>query len=171
MKFGTKVQNGNAQKVKEPDWNNAGKTGFWAFSRDFIICFFWFFAQKCVLAMPKTWPRSIFEKIFFRPKMPEIAVFADFHPTFSLYFNNNDYHQAWFNYQKNWFLKPGLFKNRRAVDFRRKNGKSWISRAVLYILWRNFARWYKMARPKKCDRARFSKNIFFRPGIFSRFHH
>ena len=40
--------------------------------------------------MPKTWPSPIFEKIFFPAEnagnMPEIAVSADFHWTFSLYF-------------------------------------------------------------------------------------
>ena len=68
----------------------AGKTGFLAFSRDFIISFFWFFAQRCVLIMPKMWPSPIFEKKFFPAEnvgnMPEIADFADFHLTFSLHF-------------------------------------------------------------------------------------
>ena len=66
--------------MTEPDFRkknflaeNAGKTGFWAFSRDFSISIFWFFAQRCVLIMPKIWPTPIFEKIFFRPKMPEIC--------------------------------------------------------------------------------------------------
>ena len=43
----------------------AGKTGFLAFSRDFIISFIWFFAQRCVLTMLKTWPSPSFEKNFF----------------------------------------------------------------------------------------------------------
>ena len=51
----------------------AGKTGFLAISWDFIISFFWFFAQRCVLIMPKIWLSSIVEKIFFRPKIPEIC--------------------------------------------------------------------------------------------------
>ena len=42
----------------------AEKTGFLAFSRDFISCFFWFFAQRCVLAKPKTWPSPIFKNFF-----------------------------------------------------------------------------------------------------------
>ena len=83
----------------------AGKTGFLAFSRDFIISFFYFFAQRCVLAMPITWASSIFEKNFFPAEnagnIPEINVFADFVWTFSLYFvifslknimNNNAHH-------------------------------------------------------------------------------
>ena len=60
----------------------AGKTGISQFPRDFIISFFQFFAQRCVLAMPKMWPSLIFEKKFFPAEnagnMPEIAVFADF---------------------------------------------------------------------------------------------
>ena len=44
---------------------NAGKTGFLAFFQDFIISFFWFFAQRRVLAMAKTWSSPIFEKKFF----------------------------------------------------------------------------------------------------------
>jgi len=66
------MQNGNAQNVTEPDFRikifpgeYAGKTVFLAFSRDFIISFFCFFAQICVLTMPKTWQIQIFEKIFF----------------------------------------------------------------------------------------------------------
>ena len=83
----------------------AGKTGFLAISRDFIISFFQFFAQRCVLAMLITWPSPIFEKNFFPAEnagnMPEIAVFANFARTFSLYFvvfslknitNNNAHH-------------------------------------------------------------------------------
>ena len=64
----------------------AGKAGFWAFSRDFIISFFSFFAQRCVIGMPKTWRSHV---IFFPAEnagiMPEIAAFAVFHLTFFLY--------------------------------------------------------------------------------------
>ena len=62
--------------------------------------------------MPKTWPSPIFEKNFFPAEnagnMPEIAVFADFHWTFSLYFfvfshkdiyDGNTQDLAWFNFQ------------------------------------------------------------------------
>ena len=83
----------------------AGKTGFLTLSRDFIIIFFQFFAERCVLAMLITWPSPILEKNFFPAEnpgnMPEIAVFADFIRTFSLYFavfslknitNNNAHH-------------------------------------------------------------------------------
>ena len=92
------MQNGKAQNVTEPDFlkkqfsgrkcrKYAGKTGSLAFSRDFIISFFQFFAQRYVLAMLITWPSPIFEKNFFPAEnagnMPEIAVFVDFHRTFS----------------------------------------------------------------------------------------
>ena len=64
-----------------------GKTGFLAFSRDFIICFSSFFLQRRVLAILKIWLSSIFEKIFFLAEnagnMPEIAVSANFLWTFS----------------------------------------------------------------------------------------
>ena len=43
----------------------AGKTGFLAISRDFIISFFQFFAQRCILVMLITWPSPIFDKFFF----------------------------------------------------------------------------------------------------------
>ena len=89
------------------------------------------FAQRCVLAMPKTWPSSIFEKFFFRPKIPEIRrkspflqIFIRLFPYISLFFfshkniiNNNFHHQAWFNCQQNWFLKPELSKNRQNSRF------------------------------------------------------
>ena len=101
IKFCTLMQNDNVQDVTEPYfWKKyfscrkcrkyAGKTGLLAFFRDFIISFFWFFAQRCVLAKPKTWLSPIFEKFFFPAEnagnMPEIAVFADFFRDFSSYF-------------------------------------------------------------------------------------
>jgi hypothetical protein len=60
MKYGTKMQNGNVLNVAEPDFQKtyfsgrkcrkyAGKTGFLAFSRDFIIGYF--FAQTGILGM------------------------------------------------------------------------------------------------------------------------
>ena len=108
----------------------SGKTGFLTFSQDFIISFFWFFAQRCVLTMLKTWLSPIFEKKFFPAEnagnMPEIAVFAYFVRVFSSYFvvfshkniiNSNTHYQACFNCQKNWFLKPELSKNCRNSQF------------------------------------------------------
>ena len=67
----------------------AGKTGFLAFSQAFFISFIRFFAQRYILAMPKTWLSLIFEKNFFPAENPEnmleIAVFANFHCTFSIF--------------------------------------------------------------------------------------
>ena len=108
----------------------AGKTSFLAFPRDLIFSFFWFFAQRCILGMSKTWPNPIFEKNFFPAEnagnMPEIAVFADFVWGFSSYFvifshkniiNNNTHHRACLNCHKSWFLMPELSKNRQRSQF------------------------------------------------------
>ena len=66
------------------------KTGFWNFLENFIISFFWIFAQRWVLGMLNTWSSPIFEKSFFTAEnagnMPEMTVFADFHWTFGLHF-------------------------------------------------------------------------------------
>ena len=127
---------------------NAGnipeKPLFGIFSR-FYHYFFWFFAQRCVLTMHKTWLSPIFEKIFFPAEnagnMPEIAVFADFLWVFSSYFvffSHKNLINAiptinFFNCHKNLFLKPELSKNRRNSQFSPENSISWISRAVLDI--------------------------------------
>ena len=81
------------------------------------------------------------------------------------------------------FWSRNFLKIAGTADFRRKNGISWISRAVLYIFHETLHTDAKL-QYLKCDRARFSKkNIIFRPkspeicrknrffGIFSRFHH
>ena len=91
------MQNGNAQNVTEPDFRkkifNAGnmpENQFFGISSRFSLFFSDFLLKECVLAMLKTWPSSIFEKNVFLAKntgnMLEIAVFADFHWSFSLYF-------------------------------------------------------------------------------------
>ena len=159
MKFGTLMQNGNTQNVTDPDFRKkfisgrkcrkyAGKTGFLAFSRDFFISFFWFFAQRCVLTMLKTWSSPIFKKNFSPAEnagsMPEISVFADFHWTFSLYFvifscKNISYsitmptinHGLIVN--KTDFCSRNFLKIAGTAHFRRKNGISPISPAVLNI--------------------------------------
>ena len=153
---------------------NAGKTGFLTFSRNFIINFFWFFAQICVLAMSKTWPRAIFQKNSFPAEnagnMPEIAVFADFHRTFSynisLFFHRKTLlttmptikHGSIVN--KTDFCNRNYLKIAGTADFRRKNGISWISRAVRYIFSWNFAHWCKMAMSKMWQSLIFEKHIF-----------
>ena len=83
----------------------AGKTGLLAISQDFIISFFQFFAQRCVLAMLITLPSPIFEKKFFPAEYAGNRRFCRFCPDFSLIFrcfsfknitNNNAHHKAWF---------------------------------------------------------------------------
>ena len=115
------MQNGNAQKVTEPDFqknnfpaenavNMPEKPVFRHFLEISSLVFSDFFAPRCVLAIFKTWLSPIFEKNFFPAEntgnMPELAIFADFHWTFFLYvvvfslkniINNNAHHQAWFN--------------------------------------------------------------------------
>ena len=72
--------------------------------------------QRCVLAMPKTWIESDFwEKFFSRTKMPEIAVFADFHWIFALKYvvfshKNNTYYPARFNFNKTDFWSRKFLK-------------------------------------------------------------
>ena len=102
----------------------AGKTDFLAFSRDIIISFIRFFAQRCVLAMLITWPSPIFEKIFFSGRKcrkyagnRRFCRFSlDFFLIFRCFFTQtlsttNVHHQAWLNCQYNWFLLPKLSKN------------------------------------------------------------
>ena len=87
--------------------------------------------------MLKTWPSPIFKENFFPAEnagnMPEIAVFADFHRTFSLYF-------VVFSHKTLLMIMPtinhGLIVNKTdfcsrnflkvagTADFRRKNGIS-----------------------------------------------
>ena len=158
--------------------------------KDFIVSFFWCFAQRCVLAMLKTWPSPIFEKNFFPAEntgnMPEIAVFADFHQTFSLNFvvfsHKNIIDNNGSIVIKTDFWSWNFLKIAGTANFRQKNGISWISRAALYTFSWNFAHWSKMTIPKIWGRPIFERlfipaenagnmpeNRFF--GIFSRFHH
>ena len=70
----------------------AGKTVFLAISRDFIISFFQFFAQRCILAMLITWASPIFDKKFFPAenagKIPEKPVFGHFLKILPLVFSD-----------------------------------------------------------------------------------
>ena len=56
----------------------------------YVRSFAYSFARSFVRSFVLSWPSPIFEKIFFPAEntgnMPEIAVFGDFHGTFSLYF-------------------------------------------------------------------------------------
>ena len=75
------------------------KTGYLAFSRDFINNFFWFFAQICLLRMPKTWPSLIFEKFFSGRKCRKYArnrrFWSDFFLIFLCFLFTQHYY--WFN--------------------------------------------------------------------------
>ena len=120
--------------------------------------------------MPTTWPSPIFEKFFFRPNMTEIAVFPDFHWTFSLLsvvFSHKSIsliitmptikHGSIVN--KTDFCSRNFLKIAGTADFGRKNGISSISWAVLFIyheILPTDAKWQYL----KCDGARLSKNIF-----------
>ena len=140
------------QKKKFSSRKYAGKTSFLAFSRDFIISFFRFFAQRCVLAMPKIWLNWIFEKNFFWPKMPEIyrispflLIFIWLFPYISLFFHTKTLfittptikHHA-FVYKTD-FCTRNFLKIAGTADFYRKNCISWFSRAVVDIFSLNFA--------------------------------
>ena len=58
------------------------------------------------------------------------------------------------------FCSRNCLKIAGTADFRRKNGISWISRAVLYIFSWNFAHWCKMAIPKMWRSPIFEKHFF-----------
>ena len=121
----------------------AGKTGFWAFSRNFIINFFLIFFTKMLFSNAQNMTEFDFWRKFFLAEndrnMPEIAVFADFYWTYTktliamppikhgLIFNKTD------------FCSRSFLKIAGTADFRRKNGISWISRAVIHISSWNFA--------------------------------
>ena len=110
------------------------------------------------------------KKKFFRPKLPEVAVFADFVWFFSSYFavfshkniiNSNTYHQACFNCQKKTdFWSWNCLKIARTANFRWKNTISWIFWAVLDFFSWNFAPWCKIIMFKMWQSPIFEKNIF-----------
>ena len=162
---------------------------FGIFSR-FHNLFFWFFAQRCILGMFKTWLSPIFGENFFPAENAGNCHFTDFHRTFSLYFvvfshkniNNNAHHMHGSFVNKTDFCSRNFLKVAGTADFCRKNGNSWISRAELYIFSWNLAHWSKMVISKIWQSPIFEKYIF-RPkfpeicrknrifGIFLRFYH
>ena len=58
------------------------------------------------------------------------------------------------------FCSRNFLKIAGTANFRRENGISWISRAVLYIFSWNFAHWCKMAMSKIWPSPIFEKHIF-----------
>ena len=117
---------------------------------------------------------DFWENFFFRPKMPEICrkspflqIFIRLFLNISLFFHTKTLlktmptikHGSTVN--KTYFWSRNCLKIAGTADFRRKNGISWISRAVLYIFSWNFAHWCEMAIPKMW-RSQIFENIFFR---------
>ena len=113
----------------------------------------------------------ILEKIFFRPKMPEICrkspflqVFIGLFPNFSLYFHRKtllttmptNKHGSTVN--KTDFWSRNYQKIAGTADFRRKNGIFWISQDVLYLFSWKFAHWCKI--PKMWRSPIFEKHFF-----------
>ena len=127
---------------------------FLAFPPDFIISFYWFFVQKCVIAMAKIWPSPIFKKNFFPAENTGNRRFCtfslDFFCIFLVFFTWNIV-----NSNSQYFVKIA-----GTADFRRKNGISWISQAVLNIFSWNLAHWCKMIISKMWRRPIFEKHIF-----------
>ena len=102
--------------------------------------------------------------------MPEIAVFADFHRTFSLYFIVFFHTKTLFItmptiklgsiVNKTGFCSRDFLKIAGTADFRRKNSISWILYFIFFHeILHTDAKWQYL----KCDGARFSKNIYFWP--------
>ena len=87
---------------------------------NFSSCTLYIFMKFCILmqngnTVPKMWRSPIFEKLFSGRKCHFYRFSLDFfYVVFSLknILNNNTHHQALFNCQYNWFLKPKLSKNR-----------------------------------------------------------
>ena len=161
--------------MTEPDFRktyfpaeNAGnmpeKPVFWHFLEISSLVFCIFFAQRCVIAMLKTWPSSIFKENFFR-KSPFLQIFIGLFPYIPLFFHTKILfitmptinHGLIVN--KTDFWSRNFLKIAGIADFRRKNGISWISRALLNILSWNLAHWCKMATSKMWSSPIFKKRI------------
>ena len=123
--------------------------------------------------MPKIWPSQIFEEFFFRPEMPEICrkspflqIFIGLFPYILLFFRKETLFitlptiKYGSNVTKTDFCSRNSLKVAGTADFRRKNGISWISRAVLNIFSWNLAHWCKMIISKMWRRPIFEKHIF-----------
>ena len=129
---------------------NAGKSGFWLFSRDLIIRFFFIFLhkdayQQCSKHGRVQFLRKIFSLHFIVFPHKNIV-------------NNNAHHQAWFNY-----VDKTVSKNRRNSRFLPENQYFLNFQGVLYI----FMKFCKLMLNENTlnvtagDRAPFSKNTFF----------
>ena len=90
-----------------------------SFSRDWLISFFWFLAQRCKMAMPKMWRSPIFEKKFFwanlGQKLPKNRVFWTLCKIASLVFSD-----FWQKDRGQCVLKNGWNNFFRKIFFRRE---------------------------------------------------
>ena len=92
--FGTMMQNSNPQNVKENFWPKiqeiCRKNRFFGIFSRFYFSAFLIFCTKMRISNSQKWLSPIFEKHFFPAEntgnIPELAIFADFHWTFSLNF-------------------------------------------------------------------------------------
>ena len=113
------------------------------------------------------------KNVFFRPKMPEICrkspflqIFIGLFPYILLFFHTKTLfitmptinHGLTVNKTDFWIRN--FLKIAGTADFRRKNGISWISRAVLNIFSWNLAHWCKMGTSKMWSSSIFKKHIF-----------
>ena len=158
----------------------AGKTFFFlAFSRDFIVSFFSFFAQRCILIMPKIWPSSVFEKFFFRSRIPEICRKSPFlqisirlFPYISLFFHTKTLlitlptikHVSIVN--KTEFWSRNYLKILGTADFRRKK-TVFLEFLELYFIFfheilKTYVKWHTDAKWQtlKYEWVRFWKTFF-----------
>ena len=74
------------------------KNGTSWISRAVLYIFLWNFAHRCKIAIPKMWRGPIFEKHFFRSKMPEMCrkslflqIFIGLFPWFRCFFTHKHY--------------------------------------------------------------------------------
>ena len=99
-------------------------------------------------------------------KSPFLQIFIGLFPYISLFFHAKTLvitmptinHGLIVN--KTDFWSRNFLKIAGTADFRRKNGISWISRAVLNIFSWNLAHWCKMAMSKMWPSPIFKKHIF-----------
>ena len=156
----------------ENAWKISQKNCFLTFSQDSIIGFFWFFAQRCVLAMSNSW-----EKLFSSwkcRKSPILQIFIKLFPYIPLFFHTKTLlitmptikHVSIVN--KTDFCSRNFLKiaGTAEADIHWKNGISFISQDVLDIFSWNFSHWCKMAMPKMWQSPIFEKIIFPVESVF-----
>jgi len=99
-------------------------------------------------------------------KSPFLQIFIGLFPYISLFFHTKTLFVAMPTIKHGLIVNKSDFWSRNFLKiagtayFRRKNGISWISRAVLYIFSWNFAHWCKMTIPKMWRSPIFEKYFF-----------